>query len=437
MRVSFKAERNHIMSLLNLRALGRACVAIAVMASLSVVQAAETSASTATPALQSFVSEALRRHPAMQAARAELDRFRAEADAAGQPLYNPELGIEYEDTDLRERTIGLQQTFDWSDKREARASAAESALVAAKARYAAVREAFIAGLLIALADNEVAAQQARLAERSVELMRRFARLGEQRQEAGDLSLVDYNLTVLARTEAEMQLARARSRAVDAEQQIRALTIGMSGAWPALPQEPPPLRFKTDPDELLAESPAVLAARADAQSAAAIVSLRQRQRKPDPTFGLRAGKEGEEDLIGLSFSIPLFVRNSFRAEVAAAVAEERAASLDAAAIERDIRARLITAGRRYLNVRSAWQSWESVGAASLDRQIDVLEQLWQAGELGTTDYLVQLKQALDTHTGALELKLELWAAWSDWLEASARASDWVGLATGVSAPPQTR
>ncbi len=425
------------MSLLNTKALGRAFLAIIVMASPAIVSAADTSVIKATPAMQAFVSEALHTHPAMQAARAELDRFRAEADAAGQPLYNPELGIEYEETDLRERTIGLQQTFDWSDKREARASAAGSASVAAEARYAAVREAFIAGLMNALADNEVAAEQAELAERSVELMRRFAQLGEQRQNAGDLALVDYNLTVLARTEAEMQLARARSRAAGAEQRLRALTVGMTHAWPVLPQQLPDLRFNTAIDELLASSPAVLAAHADAQSAAAIVTLRQRQRKPDPTFGLRAGKEGEEDLIGLSFSIPLFVRNGFDAEVAAAVADERAASLDAAALERDVRARLITAGRRYQNIRSAWQSWESVGAASLDRQIDVLGRLWQAGELGTTDYLVQLKQALDTHTSALDLKHELWTAWFDWLEASARASDWAGLATSLSAPPQTR
>ena len=418
------------------RALRRAFLAIVAMASPVCAWAVDASAPQATPALQAFVSEALRTHPAMQAARAELDRFRAEADAAGQPLYNPEIGLEYQETDVAERTVGIQQTFDWTDKREARSSAAESAFVAAQSRYAAVREAFIAGLMIALAENEIAAEQATLAERSVDLMRRFARLGEQRQKAGDLSQVDYNLTVLARTEAEMQLARARSRAAGAEQQVRALTIGMSNAWPALPQQSPDLRFNANFDELLASSPVIVAARLDAQAAAAVVSLRQRQRKPDPTFGLRAGKEGEEDLIALSFSIPLFVRNSYNAEVAAAVADERAASLDAKVIERDVRARLITAGRRYQNVRSAWQSWESVGAASLDRQIDVLERLWQAGELGTTDYLVQLRQALDTNTSALDLKLELWVAWFDWLEASARASDWAGLPTSLSAPPQT-
>lgn len=421
------------MSLIHTRARVRAFLAILVMASPAAAHAADLSHPAVSPALQAFVAEALREHPDMRAAHAELDRFRAEAEAADQPLYNPEVGIEYEETDIKERTLGLQQTFDWSDKQEARASAAASALVAAKARFAAVREAFVAELLTTLADYDVAVEQAMLAEHRAELMRRFADLAEQRQQAGDLPQVDFNLALLARTDAQMELARARSQQAGAEQQLRALTLGMTNTWPVLPRQSPELRFEADLDQLLATSPAMVAAHADVQSAAAIVSLRRRERKPDPTFGLHAGKEGEEDVIGFSVSIPLFVRNSYGAELAAARAEERAAALNAAAIERDLRARLITAGRRYQNIREAWQGWEALGATSLDQQIDVLERLWRAGELGTTDYLVQLTQALDTRTGALDLKNELWSAWFDWLEASARATDWVGLAATAPAP----
>lgn len=425
------------MSLLHIRARLRVALAVLMMASPTAALAAEGPTPAVPPALQAFVAEALRSHPDMQAARAELDRFRAEAKAADQPLYNPELGLEYEETGIKERTLGLQQTIDWSDKQEARASAAASALIAAQARFAAVREAFVAELLTALADYDVTIEQTRLAQRRAELMRRFAELAEQRQQAGDLPQVDYNLALLASTEAQMELARALSRQADAEQQLRALTLGMTGGWPTLPQRLPELHFETDLDKLLATLPGMIAAHADVQSAAAIVSLRRRERKPDPTFGLRAGKVGEEDLIGFSVSIPLFVRNSYGAELAAASAEKRAVSLNAAAIERDLRARLITAGRRYQNIREAWQGWEALGAASLEQQIDLLERLWQAGELGTTDYLVQLRQALDTRTGALDLKNDLWTAWFDWLEASARATDWVGVAAPAADPNTLR
>ncbi|HET9679849.1 MAG TPA: TolC family protein [Gammaproteobacteria bacterium] len=421
------------MLLLYPRARVCALLAILVMASPAVAAAADSPtiaadspSTTLSPGLQAFITQALREHPHMQAARAELASIRAEAEAAEQPLYNPELALSYEETDVKERTLGVQQTFDWSDKREARASAADWALVAAKARFAATREAFIANLMTALADYEVAIEQAGLAEQRAELMQRFAQLAGKRQKVGDLPQADYNLAVLARTNAAMELARARSQQAAAQQQLRALSIGMTGAWPSLPGELPALNFDTTLDKLLAASPVMLAARANAQSAEAIVSLRRRQRNPDPTFGLRAGKEGEHDLIGFSISIPLFVRNSYGAELAAARAEKRQAMLNVEAIKRGLRAQLVTAGRRYQNIREAWQAWEESGAASLKQQINVLERLWKAGELSTTEYLVQLKQALDTRAGALNLKNELWTAWFDWLEVSTHAADWAGL-----------
>lgn len=418
------------MPLLKLRTLTRVLVVPVAMAWPLVGPAAESPANTVAPALQAFVADALREHPEMQAARAELERIRAEADAADQPLYNPQLGLEYEETDITEKTLGIEQTFDWTGKREARANAAAAALVAAEARYRAAREAFVAELLTALANFEIAEQQAALAERSAKLMQRFSDIAEQRQRAGDLSQVDYDLAVLARLEADMQLARTRSRLAEAEQDLRVLTLGSAGAWPQLPRALPTLDVGAELDQLLANVPAIVAAHADAQSAAAIVALRKRQTRPDPTFGLRGGKEGEENLIGFSVSIPLFVRNSYGAELAAARAGERAAMQNAAAIEREVRAQIIAAGRRYENVRDAWQGWSAQGETSLNRQMDVLERLWRAGELGTTDYLVQLKQALDTNAGALDLRNELWTAWFDWLEASARATEWIGIAANA-------
>lgn len=420
------------MSLFTYGARVGAFLAIFMMVSPVAALAADSSSPTISPALQAFITQVLREHPRMQAARAELASFRAEAEAAEQPLYNPELAIAYEETDVKQRTLGVQQTFDWSDKREARASAADWTLVAAQARFTAIRQAFIAELLTALADYDIAIEQTRLAEHRAELMQQFAQLAGKRQQAGDLPQVDYNLAVLARANAAMELARARSLQAAAEQQLRALSIGITGAWPSLPGDLPELNFDTSLDKLLAASPTMLAARANAQSATAMVSLRRRQRNPDPTFGLRAGKEGEHDLIGFSISIPLFVRNSYGAELAAARAEKREATQNVEAIKRGLRARLVTAGRRYQNIRAAWQAWEAFGAASLDQQIGVLERLWKAGELSTTEYLVQLKQALDTRAGALNLKNELWTAWFDWLEVSTHAADWADLAAATQA-----
>jgi cobalt-zinc-cadmium efflux system outer membrane protein len=58
-------------------------------------------------------------------------------------------------------------------------------------------------------------------------------------------------------------------------------------------------------------------------------------------------------------------------------------------------------------------------------VSLLERIWQAGEMSTADYLVQLNQTLDTRTNALEVQGRLWTAWADWLVASGQADAWLG------------
>jgi len=92
-----------------------------------------------------------------------------------------------------------------------------------------------------------------------------------------------------------------------------------------------------------------------------------------------------------------------------------------------RANLIATSRIYQTSRLAWKTWEASGAPSLSQRTDLLDRLWQAGELSTTDYLVQLKQALDTEVSAIEQQGRMWRAWADWLAASGQVDRWLNLA----------
>ncbi len=127
---------------------------------------------------------------------------------------------------------------------------------------------------------------------------------------------------------------------------------------------------------------------------------------------------------MNLCIPLFIRNSLRAEVDVASAELLQAERDANDLYRRSRAELEAAGLTYQISRSAWQVWESTGAVSLGGQIKLLQRLWQAGEINTTNYLVQLKQALDTRAGAIEQRGRMWQSWVDWLLASGQVDNWL-------------
>ena len=75
-------------------------------------------------------------------------------------------------------------------------------------------------------------------------------------------------------------------------------------------------------------------------------------------------------------------------------------------------------------RRAAQAFRLSRAAAFDERTALLEKLWRAGELGTSDYLVQLKQSLDTALSGLELQSQAWQAWFDYLSAAGRLTDWI-------------
>jgi cobalt-zinc-cadmium efflux system outer membrane protein len=183
----------------------------------------------------------------------------------------------------------------------------------------------------------------------------------------------------------------------------------------------------DVDRLLARLPELQAALARVATARASVRLSLREKRPDPTLGIRAGKEDSDTLTGITLSVPLFVRNTYSAEVAAANAGLLRAEQQAASLRQQARAGLIAAAQVYRNARRAWTTWEAAGAPRLSQRTELLDRLWRAGELNTTDYLVQLKQALETEVSATEQHGRLWRAWADWLAASGRIAQWLKIA----------
>jgi cobalt-zinc-cadmium efflux system outer membrane protein len=124
-------------------------------------------------------------------------------------------------------------------------------------------------------------------------------------------------------------------------------------------------------------------------------------------------------------MPLNVRNRFTDEIAAARADRNAAERLLENAHNRARARLSAATARYRLTREAWDSWLETGQPNLDQQSDLLQRLVAAGELSTTDYLVQLNQTLDTAASAVELRHQLWLAWIEWLSASGQTDAWLG------------
>ncbi|TCK17866.1 cobalt-zinc-cadmium efflux system outer membrane protein [Thiogranum longum] len=382
-------------------------------------------ASGVSPALKQLVQDFLTQHPAAQAARADLQRAEAEARATGQPLYNPEIEVEYEDAADITKTVGLVQSFDWSGKQPARDRAGHESMRAAQAALAAKRQAMLGELLSELSGVLISSEAARLSQERVKLLGEFLRLSKRRYAAGDVGQTDVDLARLALSEARMQAASTTADAMSTEARLAALVQTPPSGWPALPLLPTELPA-FNADKLLQQHPALRQLEAEAAAARASIAIARRDRRPDPTIGVRGGKEDDDTLLGITVSIPLFVRNTFRAELDAANAD--AVRAEQFYYNRLLRAkgRLQGAAQRYSVTRAALNYWEKSGQPSLKGRIDLLKRLWESGEIGTTEYLIQLQQTLDTQASAIKLQGAVWTAWIDWLIASGRTTHWLGL-----------
>jgi cobalt-zinc-cadmium efflux system outer membrane protein len=376
-------------------------------------------------------------NPDVQAARADLDAAYARARAADQPLYNPALALEAENADVDRRTAQLSLTLDVSGKRRARTTHGQAALRVAQAAYDLQRQSVAHQWLKAWSALSLATRQRELGQQRVALMQRFDDLAAQRLKVGDISSPERDLAGLALGEAQMQQATLAGN----EAAVRAALLALADDTQAIAPPPWPRSFPPSEASMApraaADLPQVVLAQAREASADAAIRVAQRNRLPDPTISLTGGRVRAgpvtDHVIGVSVSVPLPVLNSGRADVDAARADADAAIARLQGERMRARATLQEAQARYEALRTAAASFQSSRAAAFQERTALQEKLWRAGELGTSDYLVQLKQSLDTALSGLALENQAWQAWFDYLTAAGRLNDWIDGRTQETAP----
>ncbi|WP_197427125.1 TolC family protein [Noviluteimonas gilva] len=377
--------------------------------------------------LREALQAAWRQHPTYQSTESQLSAARARRDAAGRPLYNPELVFDYENegTD-RTATAGVDLTLDINGKRRAREASATARLDEATARAHLQRRDFAKDWFAALADWIRASERVRTGERRIGLLSRFAELAQKQFAADDISGLDRDLALLARDEAEAE--QATLLADQAEAAARFRSAGGDPAMATLPEVALPAPLSNGDSEAAPEIAVALAA---ASAAEREVDVARKARTADPTVGLRGGRVEYDDLardnvVGFTVTIPLNIRNGYRAEVVAAEADAVTARADADRIKLQLDAERQRAIDSYASTRAAWTRWTGSRGTDVGRREALLERLWREGELSTADYLLQLKQSLDTELARAELQARTWRAYADYLAATGQLERWAGL-----------
>jgi cobalt-zinc-cadmium efflux system outer membrane protein len=382
--------------------------------------------------LRAAVREAWLRYPGQRVAEARLAASKARRDAAAQPLYNPELVFARDDegTDTT-TTAGASLTLDLSGKRRTRRDAADARVDQSVADARLRRRDFVRQWFAGWSALQSAQQRVVVGERRLALTRRFAEIGGKQFAAGDISGAERDLAQLAHDEAQAQQATLVAERAQAEAAFRSIGGDVRVlASLALPSDGLPSPDAAVGDADVEGLPEWQVADAAARAADREIAVARRNRIPDPTVGFNAGRirmgGASDNVFGVSLSIPLFVRNSYRAEVVAANAEADAANAERQRIAAELAAERQRSIDSYTSALAAWKQWRLSRATDVERRAELLERTWREGEISTSEYLLQLKQSLDTALAGAELEARLWQTYTDYLAATGRIERWAGL-----------
>jgi len=381
---------------------------------------------TAPSALTDFVSQSLKDHPDLLAAKADIQSAKAALRAADKAIYNPQIEFDYEDTTVTTQSIGLSQTIDWGDKQGSRNQFATAQLNKATATYEMATQTIIKRLLGGFANFQTGTELAELSKQTLQLMQEFRQIAKQRYQAGDVNQVELNLAKLAYNQALMVQAGTLSNATEARENLRALLGTLPAKLPSLPEKLPAPILNKNLEKFLQQLPMIRAQLANVDIARKQVELRKSEKAWDPTISVRAGSEENKSLVGFNLSIPLNIRNSFSAEVDAAQQDLISRQQRMQLAYRDARARLIVTTERYKNLLNAWNSWRENSRNSVEQQLMLIKKLWQAGDISAADYLLQLKQALETQATGFELRNQLWQVAFDWMSQTNTIDNWLNI-----------
>lgn len=279
----------------------------------------------------------LEANPAILQARAAVAGARAGIDMAGARP-NPQLSLGVTSTDPgrqgsgsfwrqpTDNTIGISQLVERGDKRDIRLRAAGHDLSATRLDLDNTIRMARMELATRWLDLRAARETSRIAAENATLAQRAASAAELRGRAGDLPGMDVarfaaDAARVANDAAQAELALNHARIALAEllgNRVPASTLGTSDDWPG--DDAPPAASD-------GERPDVASARSRLAQADALRELARAQRTRDVAVGATyehtpaSGNNAyATNAIGLSISVPLFIGNDYRGDIARSEAD---------------------------------------------------------------------------------------------------------------------
>jgi cobalt-zinc-cadmium efflux system outer membrane protein len=389
----------------------RLSLAAAVTAACALVASVNTDASALT--LEDALQAARATGPAAIVAEARMEEARTKlASASRIVVLNPEVDLDAgsrsgDGDGSAELEAHVIQPLEVGGRRGARVAAAEADAELTAAESAGVVNAYLVEVAAGFLKARHAAERERLAASGHDLAGRTLAAAERQYESGDVAVLDVNLARAEVGRAEAALAQARAASLE-QRGALAAALGLEPGAPLELEGPivaPELPDRAALVERALRRPDVRKLRAELATAHAQYETGAAKRWPDLGVGVGYAREADEEFVtgGVRIVLPLFDHG--QAERAEAVARAQRINAELAAAARRARAEVASAYESYVAKRRAAAELERTTLALLERNEDLAQRSYAAGESSLADLLLVRRQAFETRTEHADLLLE--------------------------------
>lgn len=369
-----------------------------------------------------LMARALLTNPAVKSAQEKLEAEIERGRSLGQALYNPTLDLEYENADQSRKSVGISQTLDWRGKRTTNQNLARIRTQKARLEYQISRNNVMASIARAISDYERTNEVLSLREKSLQSAVKLASYAQSRHQQGDITLKELQTVNLALFRVRTEKNNAMSAMLSAKQLAEALTGVEANYWSFKYLSNLPLPALEE--NITKEGPSLLLSQLLYFEKKAEMEAARKRRIVDPTVGVKYGKEGSSDLIGVNLSVPLPIRNTYSHDFLAAKKDMRSSEFDFENKKRLYEATVTSNHSRISLLSNSWQSWQNEDVKSLENQYELMTRLLENDEISTLNYLLEIEQLFQVEEAMIDMRFNLEIAWIDWFELTGNFNEWM-------------
>jgi adhesin transport system outer membrane protein len=364
---------------------------------------------------RAWLDQQINKHPDIVSARELMNAEFSKAQGSKLPLYNPELSTGYErEGDANNFNIGISQTIDLWNKQAVNVAIGDKILTVASKQFTYAVAQKKSQALKALINWQLAMEKSLLAFEQEQQLEVLLKIVTKRQKAGDLGQVDVELTFLNLSQLLNKTAQIQTQLIQAQAKVNELLPDWLPDTQAYPEQGLGVKNFQVVEQWLMQHPQVLAAKALWQMQKNSAQYAMLETKSDPIIGFSAGKNDDDNVVGVTFSMPLSIRNDYQANANAKNQQAIAAEANFRSVIRKQKYLIQASTASLISNKKYLGRWQELMQGRGKHSAQLLQRQWQVGDLNTSDYLLALQQRAEGLYAGIELQARFKLSEVQWL-----------------------